>query len=181
MTVFPVFYGEDKEDPEVYLREFRRVCVANNDRDEASWVQLLPDFLEKAARRWYLRQPIVIKTNWDQLRQKFIAEFQPRESYQSLMHALSTASQQPYENLRVFCEQVRELQTSIERSIAQMSGPNSDGSLKDHTAEYAGVASLVLRSFTFGLLPAIHEAVSFANLPTLDEAFDLRSVRRLVY
>jgi hypothetical protein len=109
MTVFPVFYGEDKEDPEAYLREFRRACDANNDRDEASWVQLLPDFLEKAARPWYLRQPIVIKTNWDQLRQKFIAEFQPRESYQSLMHALSTASQQPYESVRVFCKRVREL------------------------------------------------------------------------
>jgi hypothetical protein len=49
MVAIPVFYGEDKADPDAYLREFKRVCMANGDRDVATWLQFFPDFLEEAA------------------------------------------------------------------------------------------------------------------------------------
>jgi hypothetical protein len=48
MVVIHVFYGEDKVDFEAYIREFKKACMANRDRDEATWLQLFLDFLERS-------------------------------------------------------------------------------------------------------------------------------------
>jgi hypothetical protein len=95
IVAIPVFYGMDKEDPEAYMREFKRSCMANGDCKEALWLQVFPDFLEEAAHQWYMRQSAAVKGNWKALKKAFILEFQSKESYQSLLGLLSSVMQEP--------------------------------------------------------------------------------------
>jgi hypothetical protein len=48
MVVIHVFYGEAKVDFEAYIREFKKACMANKDIDEATWLHLFLDFLERS-------------------------------------------------------------------------------------------------------------------------------------
>jgi len=45
----PVFDGANKADPEKKLRQFKRACMANGDRDELAWLEMLPIHLDDEA------------------------------------------------------------------------------------------------------------------------------------
>jgi hypothetical protein len=173
MVAIPVFYGEDKADPEAYLREFKKACMANGDRDVATWLQLFPDFLEEAASRWYERQSPSVKSSWEVLIKTFVAEFQSKESYLSLLGSLGSVCQSPGESVRSYSERVRKLQSSIEKSVSRGGRVGTSSAPTDLSATLLGIGNLVLKSFVYGLLPALQEVVTFTDPPTFDEALAL--------
>jgi hypothetical protein len=49
MVMIPVFDGASKADPEKFLRQFKRACIANGDRHEQAWLEMLPIYLDDEA------------------------------------------------------------------------------------------------------------------------------------
>jgi len=44
--VIPVFRGSKGEDPEVFLREYKRACIGTRLRTAVEWLNFFPEFLE---------------------------------------------------------------------------------------------------------------------------------------
>jgi hypothetical protein len=63
--------------------------MANGDWDEASWLELLPKYLEDTAAWWYESQNVATKASWGELTKAFVTEYQVKESYQALLATLS--------------------------------------------------------------------------------------------
>lgn len=85
MVSIPVFTGKEKEDPQRFLRQFQRACMANGDRSEQSWLELLPIHFDDTASFWYDRQTQLTRSTWLSLTKALISEFQEKESYQTLL------------------------------------------------------------------------------------------------
>jgi len=54
--VIPIFRGSKGEDPEVFLREYKRACIGTRLKTVAKWFNFLPEFLEGTALLWFKRQ-----------------------------------------------------------------------------------------------------------------------------
>lgn len=85
MGKIPVFYGNPGEDPEAYLREFKRACISNGDRKPKEWTELLPSFLEGRALKWAEEQNEELLEDWDKLCSAILDEFLPEEKYELLL------------------------------------------------------------------------------------------------
>lgn len=116
MVTIPIFNGAVKADPERFLKQFKRACMANGDRTEDSWLELLPIHLDDEASWWYDSQSVEVKECWDLLTKGLMTEFQERESYQVLMNELNTVKQKEGERVREFSTRVKELRARIIRS-----------------------------------------------------------------
>lgn len=66
---------------------------ANDDRDEALWLFLMPIHLEDEAAWWYEGQTKEVKANWTLLTKALCNLFQEKESCQFLMSHLSLMHQ----------------------------------------------------------------------------------------
>jgi hypothetical protein len=53
--VIPVFRGSKGEDPEVFLREYKRACIGMGLRTIAEWFNFFPEFLEGTTSLWFER------------------------------------------------------------------------------------------------------------------------------
>jgi len=53
--VIPVFRGSKGEDPEMFLREYKRACISTGLRITTEWLNFLPKFLEGTASFWFER------------------------------------------------------------------------------------------------------------------------------
>ena len=95
MVTIPVFDGASKADPEKFLRQFKRACMANGDRDEAVWLEMLPIHLDDEAYWWYDAQPAEVKASWLSLTKELLNEFQEKESYHALLGTLNLVSRRP--------------------------------------------------------------------------------------
>jgi hypothetical protein len=51
--VILVFRGSKGEDPEVFLREYKRVCISMGFRTATEWLNFLPEFLKGTASLWF--------------------------------------------------------------------------------------------------------------------------------
>jgi len=51
--VIPVFRGSKDEDLEVFLREYKRVCICTGLRITTKWLNFFPEFLEGATSHWF--------------------------------------------------------------------------------------------------------------------------------
>jgi hypothetical protein len=51
--VIPVFRGSTGEDPEVFLREYKRACIGTGLKIAAEWLNFLPEFLEGTTPFWF--------------------------------------------------------------------------------------------------------------------------------
>jgi len=51
--VILVFRGSKGEDPEVFLREYKRVCISMGFRIATEWLNFLPEFLKGTASLWF--------------------------------------------------------------------------------------------------------------------------------
>jgi len=51
--VIPVFRGSKGEDPEVFLREYKRVCISRGLKTTTEWFNFLPEFLEGTTSHWF--------------------------------------------------------------------------------------------------------------------------------
>ena len=48
--------------------------MVDGDKDEATWLQLLPDVLEEASSYWNEQQPPSVKSSWKVLMKMFVTE-----------------------------------------------------------------------------------------------------------
>ncbi len=53
--VIPVFRGSKGEDPEVFLKEYIRACIAMALRTATEWLNFLLEFLEGTTSLWFER------------------------------------------------------------------------------------------------------------------------------
>jgi len=51
--VIPVFRGSKDEDLEVFLREYKRVCIGMGLRTTTKWFNFFPEFLEGTTSHWF--------------------------------------------------------------------------------------------------------------------------------
>jgi hypothetical protein len=89
MVTIPVFDDSANSDPEKFLKQFKRACMANRDRDPVAWLELLPIHLDDEVFWWYDAQLGEVKTSWDLLTKGLLAKFQEKENYQLLMEKLN--------------------------------------------------------------------------------------------
>ncbi|KAH8936714.1 hypothetical protein BDL97_17G098800 [Sphagnum fallax] len=62
--VILVFRGSKGEDPEVFLREYKRACIGTGLRTIAEWLNFLPEFLEEE-----------LKGSWNDITKALVKEF----------------------------------------------------------------------------------------------------------
>jgi hypothetical protein len=53
--VIPIFRGSKGENPEVFLREYKRACIGTGLRTIAKWLNFLLEFLESTTSFWFER------------------------------------------------------------------------------------------------------------------------------
>jgi len=53
--VIPVLKGSKGEDPEMFLREYKRACIGTGLRTATEWLNSLPEFLEGTTSFWFER------------------------------------------------------------------------------------------------------------------------------
>jgi hypothetical protein len=87
--VIPVFRGSKGEDPEVFLREYKRACIGTRLRTAAKWLNFLPEFLEGTTSFWFERQTEELKGSWNDITKALVKEFSVKNVYQNLMLELS--------------------------------------------------------------------------------------------
>jgi hypothetical protein len=53
--VIPVFKGSKGEDPEVFLREYKKACIVMGLKITTEWLNFLPEFLKRMTSNWFER------------------------------------------------------------------------------------------------------------------------------
>ena len=178
MVTIPVFDGASKADPKKFLRQFKRACMANGDRDEEAWLEMLPIHLDDEASWWYDAQSAEVKASRSSLTKELLNEFQEKESYQALLGALNLMRQRTNatgaatENVREFVTRLKEVRSRILRSLRKTSSTEGSTGLTPASSvvTVASIDALVLRTFVRGLIPSIQEIVSWKEPETLEAA-----------
>ncbi len=53
--IIPIFRGSKGENPEVFLREYKRACIGTGLRTITKWLNFLLEFLEGTTSFWFER------------------------------------------------------------------------------------------------------------------------------
>jgi hypothetical protein len=53
--VIPIFKGSKGEDPEMFLREYKRACIGTGLRTIVEWLNFPPELLEGTTSLWFER------------------------------------------------------------------------------------------------------------------------------
>jgi hypothetical protein len=91
--VILVFRGSKGEDPEMFLREYKRACIGTGLRTVAEWLNFLPEFLEGTVSLWFERQTEELKGSWINITKALVKEFFVKNVYQNLILELSQLKQ----------------------------------------------------------------------------------------
>jgi hypothetical protein len=100
--VILVFKGSKGEDPEIFLREYKRACIGTGLRTAAEWFNFLPEFLEGSASLWFGRQTKELKGSWIDITKALVKEFSVKNVYQNLILELSQLKQGALESVREY-------------------------------------------------------------------------------
>ena len=92
MTI-PIFKGVKDEDPESFLKKYKRTCISTRSRTMKNLITFLPKFIEGTTCQWYERQPEATKLSWKHLSVGLITEFGKNHSYETLICKLSKVKQ----------------------------------------------------------------------------------------
>jgi len=76
-----VFRGSKGEDPEVFLREYKRASIGTGLRTAAEWLNFLPEFLEGTASFWFERQTKELKGSWNDITKALMKGFSVKNVY----------------------------------------------------------------------------------------------------
>jgi hypothetical protein len=87
--VILVFRGSMGEDPEVFLREYKRACIGTGLRIATEWLNFLPEFLEGTTSLRFERQTEELKGSWIDITKALVKEFSVKNVYQNLILELS--------------------------------------------------------------------------------------------
>eukprot|EP00249_Psilotum_nudum_P025171 c29402_g2_i1 orf=160-669(-) len=166
MGKIPVFYGNAGEDVEVYLRDFKRACIANGDRAQANWLELLPSFLEGKALTWYEEQERAVRETWASLSQALIEDFQPEEKYEDLLHEATSLSQGGLEKVKDYGSRVQKLVARFRRHVRKEGG-------EQEASIMVGIEGLILKHFVSGMRPEIRQMVRYERAATFARALSI--------
>ncbi len=83
--VIPVFKGSKGEDPEVFLREYKRACIGTGLRIATKWLNFLLEFLKGMTSLWFERQTKELKESWNDITKALVKEFSVKNVYQNLI------------------------------------------------------------------------------------------------
>jgi hypothetical protein len=87
--VIPVFRGSKGEDPEVFLREYKRACIGTMLRTAMEWLNFLPEFLEDTTSLWFEQQTKQLKGSWIDIIKALVKDFFVKNVYQNLILELN--------------------------------------------------------------------------------------------
>lgn len=74
----------------------------------------LPTFLDGATHRWYETLEEAVRNSWDQVQERFLEEFGPREKYSNIMIEITKLGQGVNEKIRDYYARSQELRRKIE-------------------------------------------------------------------
>ncbi len=112
--VIPVFRGSKGENPEVFLREYKRACLGTKLRTATEWLNFLPEFLEGMVSHWFERQMEELKGSWDDITKALVKEFFVKNVYQNLILELGQLKQGALESVRKYKERAMTLQNKFQ-------------------------------------------------------------------
>jgi hypothetical protein len=84
--VILVFRESKGEDPEVFLREYKRACISTWLRTTTQWLYFFPEFLEGTTSHWFERQTKALKRSWNDITKALVKEFFVKNIYQILKY-----------------------------------------------------------------------------------------------
>jgi hypothetical protein len=73
--VILVFKGSKGEDPEVFLREYKRACIGTALKTAAEWFNFLHEFLGGTTSLWFEKQTKELKGSWIDITKSLVKSF----------------------------------------------------------------------------------------------------------
>lgn len=113
----PIFVAQSHEDAQAFVKEFKRSCICNGLTTKAQWAEFLPTFLDIAAHRWYETLDEALQNSWDQVQERFLKEFGPREKYSDLMIKITKLGQGANEKIRDYYARSQELRKNNKAQV----------------------------------------------------------------
>lgn len=102
ITLLPNFYGLDREDPYMHIKDFLEICATfkfQNFFDESVRLRLFPFSLKDKAKAWLNSLSALSITSWDMLVTKVLGKFFPMAKINTLMREIADFSQDEIEVL----------------------------------------------------------------------------------
>jgi predicted solute-binding protein len=117
--VILVFKGSKGENPEVFLREYKRTCISMGLIIVVKWINFFPEFLKSTASQWFERQTKALKGSWNDIikalvKEFFVKKFFVKNVYQNLILELSQLKQGALKSVRKYKEKTITLQNKLE-------------------------------------------------------------------
>jgi len=163
--VIPVFRGSKGENPEVFLREYKRAYIGTGLRTVVDWLNFLFEFLEGMASHWFERQTKELKGSWIDITKALMKEFSMKNVYQNLILELSQLKQGALESVKEYKERTMTLQNKLQGCLRAQGHEGID-------PFFGGINALVLKHFTIGLLLELQQ-VKYEQATTFDEAVEV--------
>jgi hypothetical protein len=111
--VIPVFKGSKGDDPEVFLREYKRACIGTGLKTATEWFNLFPKFLEGTTSHWFEPQTEALEGSWNDMTKALVKEFSVKSVYQNLILELNQLKQGALELVREYKERTMTLQNKL--------------------------------------------------------------------
>jgi len=107
--VILVLKGSEGEDPNVFLREYKRACIRMGFRTTTKWFNFFPEFLKGITSHWFEWQIEALKGSWNDIIKALVKEFSVKNVYQNLILELSQLKQGALELMKKYKERTMTL------------------------------------------------------------------------
>jgi hypothetical protein len=87
--VIPILKGSKGEDPEVFLKEYKRVCIGTGFKTTTQWINFSPEFLKSITSYQFECQTKALKGSWNDITKALMKEFFVKNVYQNLIFELN--------------------------------------------------------------------------------------------
>lgn len=112
-----VFSGTKVEDPELFLRSYKRACISTSSQTYESWSTFLPEFFEAKASQWYKRQSDNTKSSSEHVSIGLVREFGRKDSYEVLICELSQVKHMLGKKIKDYTDRVQSLSNRLMQSL----------------------------------------------------------------
>jgi len=107
--VIPIFRVSKGEDPEMFLREYKRDFISTGLKTTTKWLNFLPEFLKGTASLWFERQMEKLKGSWIDITKALVKEFSVKNVSQNFIFELSQLKQGALESVSKVKERIMTL------------------------------------------------------------------------
>ncbi len=73
--VIPAFRGSKGEDLEVFLKEYKKICIGIGLKTIVEWFDFFPEFFEGITSHWFERQIEALKGSWNDIIEALVKKF----------------------------------------------------------------------------------------------------------